>query len=266
MQGFYRTTRGRMNKKVCSFYDQLTPFYHLIYPDWEKSVNGQGQQLHEIITQVWGANCQTILDVACGIGTQSLGLSSLGYHVTASDISKEEIARGKLEASKRSLKINFSVADMRKSHVHHQKQFDLVIACDNAIPHLLNDQQILTALQQFYACTKPGGGCLLSVRDYETEEKTGITTKCYGTRQENGITYLIMQKWEFSGDIYDLSIYFIEDNGTNECRTHVMRSQYYAVGITKLLALMQEAGFTKLQRLDNAFFQPVLIGTKGDKK
>jgi hypothetical protein len=92
------------------------------------------------------------------------------------------------------------------------------------------------------------------------EQKPKI--KLYGTCEDKGITYLIFQKWDFHDAIYDLSMYFIEDDGGPHCRTHVMRSKYYAIGTARLIELMTDAGFINVTRLDNKFFQPVIIGTK----
>jgi 2-polyprenyl-3-methyl-5-hydroxy-6-metoxy-1,4-benzoquinol methylase len=158
---------------VKDFYRQLTPFYHLIYPDWQASIERQGYALKAIIGASRGDQIKTVLDAACGIDTQALGLAQLGYDVTASDLSASEIERARQEAARRNLNINFSVADMRKAYHHHLQQFDLVIACDNAIPYLLADEDILVAMQQSYQCLWPGGGCLISVRDYDQEERTG---------------------------------------------------------------------------------------------
>src|SRR5262249_33553822 len=157
-------------------------------------------------------------------------------------------------AAKRALAVDFSVEDMRQAYSHHQRQFDLVIACDNAVPHLLTDADLLTALEQMFACARSGGGCLMSVRDYDKEDRTGIQVKPYGVQLEGGSRYLVFQVWEFHGAIYDLSMYFVEDRGGAECKSHVMRSQYYAVGTDRLLALMREAGFVKVIRLDERFY------------
>src|SRR5437762_3383289 len=129
---------------VEAFYDQLAPFYHLIYPDWPASIERQAAALQSIIREYWGERARTILDVACGVGTQTLGLAALGYAVTASDLSRAAIARAQREATQRGLAIDFSVADMRQAYTHHQKQFDLVLAGDNAVPHLLTDADLLT--------------------------------------------------------------------------------------------------------------------------
>ena len=244
------------------FYNQLSPFYHLIYPDWQASITRQAANLDSIIKEHFGDDRKKILDVTCGIGTQALGLAELGYHLIASDISSGAIERARAESVKRRLDIKFSVADVREAYAHHQRQFDVVIACDNSLPHLLSDEEILLAFQQMYACTRPGGGCLITVRDYDKEERAGVQVKPFGVRKEGEAKYLVFQVWEFRGLIYDLSMYFVEDCGEAECVTKVMRSKYYAIGTGKLIALMQEAGFREAQRLDDCFFQPVIIGKR----
>ena len=249
---------------TADFYDHLALFYHLIYPDWNASIGRQAAALDSIIKEFWGESIKTVLDVACGIGTQALGLAQAGYVVTGSDLSSAEIEVAKRQTMARGLELSLSVADMREAYTHHQKQFDLVLACDNAVPHLLTDADLLQAFQQFYHCTRPGGGCLISVRDYEQEDRTGVQIKPYGLRIEGQTRYLPFQVWEFppNGKIYDVTMYFIVDQGGINCETYAMRTQYYAVEIARLIALMTEAGFRQVQRLDDRLFQPVLLGRR----
>lgn len=67
------------------FYDKLAPYYHLIFADWEASIVRQAATLDQLIRQEWGPEVHSVLDVSCGIGTQTLGLAQRGYGVTASD-------------------------------------------------------------------------------------------------------------------------------------------------------------------------------------
>jgi SAM-dependent methyltransferase len=244
------------------FYDELAPFYHLIFPDWEASIRRQAEALDGVIRERWGDGRLSILDAACGIGTQALGLAALGHRVTASDVSAAGVERATREARDRGLAIRFSVADMRRAAAHHREQFDLVIACDNAVPHLLTDDELLSAFGQLLACTRPGGGCLITVRDYDREDRTEVQVKPYGVRDEGGVRYLIWQVWEFRGPVYDLAMYFVADRGGQDCSTRVMRSQYYAVGTGELMELMRRAGFVQVERLDGRFYQPILVGRR----
>jgi SAM-dependent methyltransferase len=247
---------------INQFYAALTPLYHLIYPDWDKSIQHQADMLDAVIREIWGNDASSVLDVSCGIGTQALGLSSKGYHVTASDLSFEEVERAKQESALRDLSIAFSVADMRQAFNHHARQFDIVISCDNSVPHLLSDEDILTAFRQFYQSTRPGGGCIITVRDYEKEDFSKQQVKPYGIREVDGIRWLIWQVWDPYPPTYDVTIYFVEDRGGTDCRTHIMRSKYYAVSILSLMKMMRDAGFDDVLRMDDRFFQPIIVGTK----
>jgi hypothetical protein len=114
-----------------------------------------------------------------------------------------------------------------------------------------------------YDCTRPGGGCLLTVRDYDREERGIGLVKPYGIREEGGKRYVVFQVWDFEDRVYDLAMYFVVDDRTSEqIVTHVMRTQYNAVGTDHLLALMRRAGFTSAERLDGRFYQPVLVGNR----
>src|SRR5436309_3564539 len=105
-----------------AFYDQLAPFYHLVYPDWQASVAGQAAALDGILRDLCGEGPLTLLDAACGIGTQTLGLAALGHRVTASDLSPAAVARARREAARRALDVDFSVADLRRLSGHHRRQ------------------------------------------------------------------------------------------------------------------------------------------------
>lgn len=245
-------------------YDELVPFFHLIFQDWDASIERQGGQLASILHSTWPGH-HTVLDVSCGIGTQALALAKNGFQVTGSDLSAKAVERAAGEARLRHLDIAFSACDMREAHAHHGGGFDLVVSGDNSIPHLLTDEDISLALRQMFACLRPGGGCLLTVRDYDQEERGTNIVKPYGVRIEDGKRYLGFQIWDFAGDHYDFTLFFLEEDlSSREVMVRSMRSRYYAIGTSRLLALMEKAGFEDVRRLDGVFYQPVLIGTRPD--
>ena len=265
---------------MSDFYDKLAPFYHLIYPDWAASVDRQAATLDAVIKErmpdrkphpnpLLGKerekmpDAPTVLDVACGIGTQALGLARLGYEVTASDLSPGSVDRARAEAARGGLSVTFDVADMRHAFDHWQRTFDVVVGLDNAVAHLLTDDDLLIAFRQMHAATKPGGVCLISCRDYAVEPTAGTHLKPYGMRVEDGVRYILWQVWEFveGTSTYENSFYFVEDDGI-EAKTHVMRSIFHAVRLERLGELMAEAGFVNVERVDDRFFQPLLIGSK----
>jgi len=259
-----------------AFYDALAPLYHLVYPDWPASVRRQGEQLSVLMQREWprATPQRRVLDVACGIGTQALGLAQQGHAVTASDLSPGAVARARGEAAKQGLDIALSAADMREAHAHHGGGFDLALCADNSLPHLLTDADLLQALQQMHDCLAPGGGCVISVRDYAAEPRGRGIVKPYGVREEAGKRFLLSQVWDFEArpaaadgtpqaDLCHIAFFFIEEDlASRQVRTHVMRSVYHAVPIATLLHLMRAVGLRDVRRLDDVFYQPVLVGTR----
>src|SRR5512139_3431640 len=95
-----------------SFYNQLSPYYKYIFQDWDASVERHAGILDGVIHEYFGDGVHSILDAACGIGTQTIGLAQRGYRLTASDISAGELEKAGLAAASRNLHIDFCIADM----------------------------------------------------------------------------------------------------------------------------------------------------------
>jgi len=70
--------------ETTEFYSVLAPLFHLVYPDWEGTIQRQASDLDLLIGEQWGDATKTVRDVACGAGTQALGLAKPGFSVTAS--------------------------------------------------------------------------------------------------------------------------------------------------------------------------------------
>ncbi len=71
---------------VQNFYDNLATEYDKLFLDWEDTVKEQALILDKVFKDN-GYNMESeILDCACGIGTQAIGLADMGYRVTASDM------------------------------------------------------------------------------------------------------------------------------------------------------------------------------------
>jgi SAM-dependent methyltransferase len=246
-----------------SFYDQLSPYYKYIFQDWNASVDRHAGILDGVIREYFGDEVHSILDAACGIGTQTIGLAQKGYLLIASDISTGELEKARLEATSRNLDIDFHLADMRTLGQTFPTKFDLVIACDNAIPHLLSDAEILQAFRQFYEVTSEAGGCIISVRDYESMEFGGRKLYPRLVHEVPQEKILIFDCWEFEGDFYDITMYIVEDMGQPVAKTNVIRGgRYYCVSIPTLERLMNEAGFKSMITLRERYFQPLLLGLK----
>jgi SAM-dependent methyltransferase len=244
---------------VQRFYDDLAESYHLIFEDWNRSIERQADALGRVLAERWGLRDGRLLDVAAGIGTQALGLAARGFEVVAADLSPRAVARARREASRRGLSLPAVAADFRWLPFATGAA-PAVIACDNALPHLLSLAEIRRALEEFKRCVQPGGGIVLSVRDYGEPPPAGtVEHRPYGERRWNGRRVFAEQEWHWHGATYEvrLRIRPLED----ESATVVVQTTYLAVPVSAILAVMRDIGLADIERLDDVFYQPLLIGT-----
>jgi SAM-dependent methyltransferase len=241
------------------FYDELAPYYHLLYPNWEASIGRQSRGLAHVLSEFDVPPGSDVLDAACGIGTQALGLAQLGYRVTASDLSHRAVSRARVEAATRGLAIAFTTGDLRRLSSGFDRRFPAVIACDNAIPHLLTDDEIRTAFVECRRLLEPNGVLLISVRDYAAIERRNPDFHSYGARVVGDRVFTAEQVWNWAGDQYDLTLRLSEQGGAEPAIFHELHSRYYAVALPTLEQLLTEAGFASVTRRDAHFFQPLLV-------
>ena len=243
---------------VQRFYDELASRYHLIYEDWTASIARQGAALDSLLREYFPGRPQ-ILDVAIGIGTQAIGLSAVGHRVIGSDLSLRVVQRAAREAAGRGLTIPVAVADFSHLPVGTGTA-SVILCCDNALPHLPTADAILATLHEWRRCLRPGGGCLVSMRDYGDPPPAGtVEDRPYGERLWQGRRYMLRQIWTWYGPRYEVALEMTALDGDDE-RFATIRSDYLAISPAKVLRLVTQAGFERVTRLDDRFFQPVLVG------
>ncbi|CAM3513687.1 hypothetical protein GCM10009865_33100 [Aeromicrobium ponti] len=138
------------------FYDDLAGVYHFIFKDWDHSIAKQGEVLARVLTAEGVKRSFSILDCTCGIGTQTLALAKSGYKIIASDISGKSIERAKSKAEGRNLKSHFFRL-ISGIVICFPLPFHVILSIDNALPHLLTDEDCASALSEVYSLLKPEG-------------------------------------------------------------------------------------------------------------
>jgi SAM-dependent methyltransferase len=247
---------------VRGFYDALAPWYHLVYQDWEASIAWQGQALASLLASELGSMRHDVLDAAVGIGTQALGLATLGFQVTGSDISPGAVQRAGEEAARRGIRLPCFIADVRALPVC-STTFDAVIACDNALPHLLSEDEIHQALQECLRCLRPNGRCVISMRDYQVPPSPGtVETRDYGDRTWAGRACRLSQIWRWHGAFYDVAFELVTKDDAKEIVTRTPPTTYFAIGTDRVAMLMEQTGFARVRRIDGCLFQPVIVGAR----
>ena len=186
---------------VSRFYDEFAGSYHLIFENWEASMTRQAATIGSILQSEGSPTAgATILDCACGIGSQSLGLAKLGFCVTGSDVSGEAIQRARSEAAMRRLDIPFYVADMRNLNEVPTGDFHAVICMDNALPHLLSEADLAQAVGQIRAKLRIGGTFVASIRDYDEILQQRPVVQGPVFYSDEGKRRIVFQVWDWQDE------------------------------------------------------------------
>jgi len=239
---------------VEAFYDGLAPHYHLVYEDWEGAVERQGAALDALLRAFCGDRELEILDCACGIGTQALGLAAHGHRVTGSDISAAALERAGVEAAGRGLDIRFLRADFRELAI--DGDFDAVLAFDNALPHLLDPADLPRALHAMHARIRPGGLLVTSIRDYDEALRERPRLAAQELPGPPRRVVVRLHEWDDDAPTYTAR-FLVAVEEEQGWTLHEHATRYRAVTRRELEGALAATGYTDL-RWHDGFHQPVV--------
>lgn len=246
-----------------TFYDSMAAQYDKLFQDWQATTREQAEILDRLFRECGYARTARVLDCACGIGTQSLGLAALGYEVTASDISEGELAEARQRAAKNGLQIRFARADFCALSDTFTERFDIVIAMDNALPHMLTGQALGTAVKSIVGRLKADGIFVASIRDYDSllANKPPYSPP-YIHKTEKG-QRVSFQTWDWQDENYRLTQYIIEDEETLRISKFVC--EYRATRREELTRLLRDKGCREVAWKypeETGFYQPIVVARR----
>ncbi|MHA2024456.1 MAG: class I SAM-dependent methyltransferase, partial [Candidatus Thorarchaeota archaeon] len=102
----------------------------------------------------------SILDIACGAGDQSVELAKRGLHVTAFDLAQVLIDAAEETAKSSDVSVNFYAGDMRA--MKHDSQFDAAMLLSHSFG-FFDHEENKQVLKGAYAALKKGGCFLLDL-------------------------------------------------------------------------------------------------------
>lgn len=246
---------------TAQFYDGLADSYHALYPDWPSETTSQAAALHRLLIR-WHHERADITDVACGIGTQLIGLARLGHRLTGSDISVRALQRARVECAAAGVQATLLAADMRHSPLA-DRSADVVVCADNALPHLLADEDVLCALAQMRRVLRPGGTAIVTTRDYDRVPADRTTSTLPQVFTLDGQRVISFQLWNWRGDtaIYDLEHFQVHESADGTRTVHRRTAVFRAYPRAELSDLALSAGLRDIEwhmPSESGFFQPVM--------
>ena len=248
---------------IQTFYDDLASQYDKLFLDWQAASREQAIILDKLFRAQGFDTGAKVLDCACGIGTQAIGLAALGYCVTASDISDGELKEAMARAENDGVSVSFSHADFCALSKTFPEQFEIIIAMDNALPHMPTEKDLKSAIDSITGQLTPGGMFVASIRDYDAllEDKPPYSPPyIHKTAAGQRVSF---QTWQWEDDCYKLTQYIIEDE--KALQISKFQCQYRATRRDEMAGLLYAAGCKTVAWLfpeETGFYQPIVIARK----
>jgi len=252
---------------VSDAYGPLAEHYHLIFADWHQSMRRQSDALDRVLRGELGEGPFSVLDASCGIGTQAIGLARLGHRVHGTDLSAAAVERARREAEALGASATFGVADMRSLEIEVDGTFDVVLSADNAVAHLLTEDDLLRAARSMRARLRDGGLLVVTLRDYDAllrEKPHSSTPGVFDGAEGRRIVFHVFD-WEPGTDAYRTNLFILReaDGGWTTLHWTARSRAWRRAEVERALVAAGFSGPRWWMPTESGFFQPLVTARIG---
>lgn len=233
-------------ERFSDFYDALAPLFDLM-TDWEARLAAEGPFLRRMLE---GCGVARVLDAACGSGGHALALARWGYAATGADASPVMVALAERKAAAAGLAVPFFVTDLARlpDAFAGAPPFEAVLCLGNSLPHLLTQDELVTALRGMAGILRPGGLLITQNLNYDLRWRTRPRSLALQSGVMDGCEHLV---WRFadydetaSRIAFHIAVFRRGESGWNvQTHTTPQRPLFQA----DLLAGLAAAGFGEAQ-------------------
>lgn len=234
-----------MNTDTTAFYDAVAEYYPLFYKDWSVQLEREGLSLRAIFRS---KGIERVLVASCRAGSQAIPLAELGFKVVAVDASAGMLKKAQEIATEHGVldDIEFERCDITELTDVVDGTFDAIVTKNNALPHLLTDDEIETTLLSFYELLRPGGVLVVGMRDFGPfMEARPRFLPGFDHKDDSGEEFITFDIWEWDNGppvLATQNLYIVQGNGKT-FDTIKRQVVYRPLSVDEVKVVMLEVGF-----------------------
>lgn len=232
-----------------AYYDAIAERYHFFFRDWTAAMQRESGALRRLYRD---RGVKRVLDASCGAGTQAIALALHHYEVTAADPSPKMLMRAQENARNHGVvdDITFVRADFLSLPRTVIGPYDAVITKGNALPHLISDDDWLSALRGFYDLLRPGGMLTIGLRDFDLlieDRPRFVPRHLHDTDPNQDVIVFDVYDWQNTDPLtVTFNTFLVSGKGDDYAVTRFPVT-YRAITREEAVALVTAAGFTDIQ-------------------
>lgn len=208
------------------------PFEYQKNPEYFDAINlnKNSDKINTTIERILDfSKVETVLDLACGTGSQVLFLAKHGYQCTGADFSPDLLQQARSKARTSGQNVLFVDGDMRTLK---QGQFDAVITISNAIGHVTQEDFNLT-IQNIRDNLRPNGIYIFDIFNLSAIDDDAVTDFAFQTHKKLGKTQILLNQCstldKTSGRLISHNSVMIQDyTGTPQVFENTFTLQLYS--------------------------------------
>ncbi|PWH13295.1 MAG: hypothetical protein DDG59_14460 [Anaerolineae bacterium] len=240
-------------------YEALSEDYDR-FVNWQERLSYELPFLEKILNSLSSAASvrATVLDSACGTGMHAIALAQRGYQVVGSDVSSNMIAKARQNAIKAGVPVRFEkVGFGEQTALFGQKQFDAVLCLGNSLPHLLTDDDLSKALQDFFNILRSPGVLLIQNRNFDQVLQSGQREMAPQSAQEGEREWVFLRFYDFlENGLMRFNFLTLSRYGTQDWQQNWQSALLRPLKADELSQWLAEAGFSTIERLGNLAGEP----------
>ena len=195
---------------------------------------------HEILKRE-GVTPRTVADLACGTGSTTAILASMGYRVTAVDLSEEMLTEAMDKCS--DLENLPTFVHQALQELSLPRAVDLAVCFLDSLDYILNPEDCAEAIRRVYKALNPGG---VFIFDVNTPEKLRAMDGQVFLDEDEDVYCVWRGEFDEETNICSYGMDLFQRQGNVWYRSFEEHREY-AYSIEQLKAFLKQAGFTGIE-------------------